>query len=257
MTTKRRRERIEQRKRESRNTKRTLLIVGGAIVVLVIVAVIVASSGSKGTAGSTSRLPRANRVSAATLDQTAGTDPCGIFPSITGKETEPPRIAIDTSKDYSAWIVTTKGTIVLDLFGEVAPATVNNFMFLACNHFYDNLTFHRVITDFVAQGGDPQGDGSGGPLYTIPDEFKLSDLKFDTAGQLSMAHTGQPDSAGSQFFITLADNQSTQGLTGSFTIFGQVAKGMEVALALTPHEPGKDNNTPDKMTTIIIRQVSP
>jgi peptidylprolyl isomerase len=253
MASKRQRERKAQREQAAQKQQRTLIIAGGVILVLVLIfAVIQISSNQPGA-----RLPRASRVSAAGLNKGDGADICSRFPGYTGAETQPPALVVDKNKDYAAWIVTDKGEIAIDLYAEVAPQTVNNFMFLACNHFYDGLTFHRVLPGFMAQGGDPKGDGTGGPPYTIPDEFKLSDLKFDKAGQLSMAHTSAPDSAGSQFFITYA--AATQ-LNGAFTVFGQVVKGMEFVQAITPRDPSNPSDAsiiPDKMTTIIVRQVGP
>ena len=133
-----------------------------------------------------------------------------------------PEQIIDTSKTYVATITTAKGDIVVELFSDV-PITTNSFVFLACKGFYDGLTFHRVEPGFVAQGGDPEGTGSGGPGYTIPGEFDGS--SFD-AGVLGMARTDEPDSAGSQFFITLAP---AHHLDGQYAAFGRVTAGMEVA----------------------------
>ncbi len=239
MPSKRRRERKAERERASKEQRQIWLIVGGVAVVAVIIYIIVQAqpkpTGQAGSAGSS--------------------DPaiCGLFPKYTGTETQAPALAIDKTKNYTAQIVTDKGEIDVNLFAADAPQTVNNFVFLACNHFYDNLTFHRVIPGFVAQGGDPKGDGTGGPGagYTIPDEFTLSTRKFDKAGLLSMAHTSAPNSAGSQFFITYAP---TPNLDGSFTIFGEVSKGMEVALALTPRDPqgATAGATPSKIVSITI-----
>ncbi len=112
----------------------------------------------------------------------------------------PPEMVIDPSKRYTATINTDKGDIVIELFADKAPRTVNNFVFLARDGFYDGVTFHRVIDGFMAQGGDPTGTGSGGPGYKFADEFHPA-LKHDGAGILSMANAG-PDTNGSQFFIT-------------------------------------------------------
>ena len=138
----------------------------------------------------------------------------------------------DPSRDYSATIETEKGTIVIDLHEDVAPKTVANFVKLANEGFYDGLTFHRVIPGFVAQGGDPKGDGSGGPGYTL--EAEISDLSHEK-GTVAMAR--KPDevnperrSSGSQFYICLAPQPH---LDGQYTIFGQVTEGMETVLRLT------------------------
>ncbi len=132
----------------------------------------------------------------------------------------PPRI-IDTDKTYVATISTAKGDIVMELFSNVA-VTTNSFVFLACKGFYDGLTFHRVEPGFVIQGGDPEGTGGGGPGYQIPGEFEGG--VFDT-GVLGMARSNAPDSAGSQFFITLG---AAHNLDGSYAAFGRVTEGMDV-----------------------------
>ncbi len=133
--------------------------------------------------------------------------------------TEPPKMIIDPAKTYSVTIDTTKGKIILDLFAKEAPKTVNNFVFLAKEGFYNGLTFHRVIPDFMIQGGDPTGTGGGGPGYTFEDETdaKTNPHKFQ-AGTLAMANRGAATN-GSQFFIT---HKATDWLQGKHTIFGQV-----------------------------------
>ncbi len=140
-------------------------------------------------------------------------------------------MSIDTDKQYVATLRTEKGDIVIELNAKKAPVTVNNFVNLAQRGFYNDTTFHRVITDFMAQGGDPTGTGAGGPGYTIPDEF--TDLKHEQ-GVISMANTGQPNTGGSQFFITYVP---TPWLDGHHTVFGKVTQGMDVLKALTPRNP--------------------
>ena len=133
----------------------------------------------------------------------------------------PPPMTIDTSKQYTAIIETEKGNLVLELFASDAPVTVNNFVFLAREGFYDGITFHRVISDFMAQAGDPTGTGSGGPGYSFDDEF--SDHTH-VAGALSMANAG-PNTNGSQFFITYTPQHH---LDGRHSVFGQLIEGMDV-----------------------------
>lgn len=135
----------------------------------------------------------------------------------------PPEMRIDEGTDYRAVLRSSCGRIVVDLFEEQAPVTVNNFVFLARDGFYDGLVFHRVIEGFMNQGGDPRGDGTGGPGYQFEDEF-VEELSFDRPGLLAMANSG-PDTNGSQFFITVAP---TPHLDGQHTIFGEVVEGMEV-----------------------------
>lgn len=162
----------------------------------------------------------------------------------------PPAMAIDPTKQYTATIVTEKGDITLQLFADKASRTVNNFVFLARQGFYDGVTFHRVITGFMAQTGDRTGTGAGGPGYTFDDEFH-PDLKHDAAGIVSMANSG-PNTNGSQFFITYAP---TPWLNGQHTIFGRVVAGMEVAEKLTPRNPDENPSTPgDIIQTVRITE---
>lgn len=135
----------------------------------------------------------------------------------------PPAMAIDPSKSYTATFSTSKGDIVCDLYAKDAPKTVNNFVFLAKDKFYDGTTFHRVIPNFMIQGGDPEGTGRGGPGYKFEDETKGNPHKHQV-GSLSMANAG-PNTNGSQFFIT---HVVTDWLDGKHTVFGQVLKGQDV-----------------------------
>ena len=135
----------------------------------------------------------------------------------------PPQMGIDAGKTYSATFDTSKGKIVVDLFAREAPNTVNNFVFLARDGFYNGTKFHRVIPDFMVQGGDPEGTGRGGPGYKFADEFKGNPHKHQR-GTLSMANAG-PGTNGSQFFIT---HVKTDWLDGKHTVFGQVRSGQEV-----------------------------
>jgi cyclophilin family peptidyl-prolyl cis-trans isomerase len=140
-----------------------------------------------------------------------------------------PDVAIDLSKTYSATIHTNHGDISVDLFAGEAPQTVNNFVFLASEGFYDSVIFHRVVPGFVIQGGDPTGSGKGGPGYRFRDE--LDHPRPYTRGTLAMANAG-PNTNGSQFFICLED----VGLPHAYTIFGKVTSGMEAvdSIASTP-----------------------
>jgi cyclophilin family peptidyl-prolyl cis-trans isomerase len=161
----------------------------------------------------------------------------------------PPAMTIDPSKSYSAVIHTDKGDITVELDAQQAPQTVNNFVFLARDGFYNGLTFFWVKPDFVAQTGDPEDTGHGGPGYTIPDEN--SGVPF-LAGTVGMAKkSDEATSAGSQFFITLTDQ--TQ-LNGEFTSFGRVVAGLDVLLSLTPRDPPSEDLPPgDKVLSIDIQ----
>lgn len=161
---------------------------------------------------------------------------------------EPPPMILDEGVDYQARIVTDKGEMVLDLFEEAAPITVNNFVYLANQGFYDGTVFHRVISDFMAQAGDPTGTGSGGPGYQFEDETN-NGLSFTGRGQLAMANAG-PGTNGSQFFITFI---STDWLTGNHTIFGELIDGDDVLSSITIREPGSPTD-PDVIERIEILQ---
>ena len=135
-----------------------------------------------------------------------------------------PQQVLEENTDYAAIIQTNEGTLVADLYEDRTPETVNNFVFLARNRYYDGVVFHRVLEDFMAQTGDPTGTGTGGPGYEFGLEVQ-EDLGFDEAGVLGMARTSDPNSNGSQFFITLT---ATPHLSGEYTVFGDVMEGIEV-----------------------------
>ena len=135
-----------------------------------------------------------------------------------------PEPQTDSSKIYRTTITTNRSTIVMDLDPELAPATVNNFVGLARTGYYDGLTFHRVVAEFVIQGGDPDGSGRGGPGYKFADEPVKGEY---TLGAVAMANAG-PDTNGSQFFICIDDCQTK--LAPSYNLFGYVVEGLDVAL---------------------------
>ena len=160
----------------------------------------------------------------------------------------PPPMIIDASKKYTAYMETVKGTLVLELFAKDAPKTVNNFVFLAREGYYDGTTFHRVLPDFMAQGGDPTGKGSGDPGYRFEDEF--SEHGHD-AGALSMANAG-PNTNGSQFFITYVP---VHQLDGKHSVFGRLIEGMDVLKSLTPRDPSQNPQFEgDKIIRVIIEE---
>jgi len=161
----------------------------------------------------------------------------------------PPAMTIDPKKKYKARMDTDKGTMVIELFADKTPKTVNNFVFLAREGFYDGITFHRVIKDFMAQGGDPTGRGTGGPGYKFADEFHPS-LKHDKPGRLSMANAGA-NTNGSQFFIT---HVPTPWLDNKHSIFGQVVEGMDVLMSIPPRDPANMNAPAVKITKVTISE---
>ncbi len=161
----------------------------------------------------------------------------------------PPEMTIDPAKKYSATFSTDKGDIQVELFADKAPRTVNNFVFLAREGFYNGTIFHRVIADFMAQGGDPTGTGTGGPGYRFADEFHPS-LKHNKPGMLSMANAG-PNTNGSQFFLT---HVPTPWLDGKHAIFGQVVQGLDVLLSIPPRDPSKVGSPAIQLKSVTISE---
>ena len=159
-----------------------------------------------------------------------------------------PPVTVDRGKQYTATLTTTKGDVVIELFADKAPTTVNSFVFLARDGWFDNVPFHRVIPGFVAQTGDPSGTGLGSPGYAYGNE--ANDLLYDKPGMVGMANSG-PDTNGSQFFITSAPLPQ---LDGGYTIFGQVMEGMDVVEKLTPRDTqqGITSDEPDKILSVKI-----
>ncbi|MBE3066516.1 MAG: peptidylprolyl isomerase [Chloroflexi bacterium] len=158
---------------------------------------------------------------------------------------------IDMTKQYFATIKMAKGgEFVIQLYPDKAPITVNSFVFLARQGYFDGVTFHRVLEGFMAQGGDPTGTGSSGPGYTFANE--ANDLKFDKAGVVAMANTGQPNSNGSQFFIMFGSYDLSES---DYTIFGQVISSMDVVNAITRRDPAQNPNfTGDAIESITITE---
>ncbi len=180
----------------------------------------------------------------------------------------PPPMTIDVNRKYIATIETSKGKIVAELFAKDAPKTVNNFVFLSREGFYNGTTFHRVLPNFMAQGGDPTGTGSGGPGYSFEDEFSTK-LRHDSAGTLSMANAG-PNTNGSQFFITYVptpflDAYNPDGTlkkcgpgVSCHAVFGKVIQGMDVLEKIKPRDPSQNPNfLGDSIINITIEEKSP
>jgi cyclophilin family peptidyl-prolyl cis-trans isomerase len=166
------------------------------------------------------------------------------------KWSNPPPMVIDPAKIYIADFKTAKGEFRVQLLPDKAPKTVNSFVFLAQQGFFNNTTFHRVIKDFMAQGGDPTATGSGGPGYTFDDEID-KDLKFDKPGVMAMANSG-PNTNGSQFFITFTPQPD---LNGRYAIFGQVVSGMDVLLVLKLRDPSTSPNfTGDGLYSVTVSE---
>jgi cyclophilin family peptidyl-prolyl cis-trans isomerase len=176
----------------------------------------------------------------------------GIQAMETSQYDAPPEMTIDLDKSYTALVELENGdTFSIELLPQSAPETVNSFVFLANEGWFDGVTFHRVIPGFVAQTGDPSGTGRGSPGYMFDNEID-PELSHDTAGMVAMANSG-PDTNGSQWYITLADNDPTlMGLDGSYTIFGRISDGMDNVMDIAPRDPQAATEDGDRITSITI-----
>jgi cyclophilin family peptidyl-prolyl cis-trans isomerase len=211
--------------------KKGCLLTGGALALFAVLSIIFLSACASAPAATPSTLsiptaPAAPTVAAAVAPSTGAGSAAKLAPQQRSNMYKTaPAMTIDVNKTYVATIKTTKGDIVAELYPKDAPQHVNNFVFLARDGFFDNLTFHRVVAGFVIQGGDPLGTGTGGPGYNVPPEIKGKHSK----GALAMARQGGPaqttPSSGSQFYVTLDAQPS---LDGQYTVFGQVTQGMDV-----------------------------
>jgi cyclophilin family peptidyl-prolyl cis-trans isomerase len=192
---------------------------GAGAIVLVILVIVIIIASNPGT-------PAASASQTQPAAQTTKTGP--------KQWTSAPAMTIDKNKKYTATVKMARGgSFVIQLYPDKAPITVNSFVFLARQGFFDGVTFHRVLEGFMAQGGDPTGTGTGGPGYRFVNEN--SDLTFDKAGVVAMANAGA-NTNGSQFFITFGP---TPQLNGGYTIFGQVISGMDVVNGITRRDPSK------------------
>jgi peptidylprolyl isomerase len=225
-----------EKARQKQKTEKTIMYIGIAVVVVAIIGIVWAL------------WPRSTTPEAA-----APTDASAVDPYSTGKQYDAyPPMTVDTSKEYFATFKMAKGgEFVVQLFPDKAPKTVNSFVFLAKDKFYDGTTFHRVLEGFMAQGGDPTGTGMGGPGYQF--EYEPNDLTFDKAGVVAMANSGPATPTnGSQFFITFGP---TPHLDGGYTIFGQVVEGMDVVNSLTRRDPDQNPDfTGDVIESITITE---
>lgn len=226
-----------EKARQKQQTEKTILYAGLAVAVLIIIGIAwILWPGSKPA-------------------ETAATEAVNAYNASTGSpkiyDAYPP-MTIDPNKKYLATFKMAKGgEFVVQLFPDKAPKTVNNFVFLARDGFYNGTTFHRVIEGFMAQGGDPTGSGTGGPGYEF--EYEPNDLKFDKAGVVAMANTGPATPTnGSQFFITFAP---ASHLDGGYTIFGQVVDGMDIVNGITRRDPNQNPDyTGDVVESITITE---
>lgn len=219
---------MRARQRQRRTKRKYIQAVAVGVIAVAIVAVIWMISSQK---------PKAD---------------AGQIPTLVGTKQyfSAPPMLIDRNKQYFATLKMAKGgEFVIQLYADKAPITVNSFVFLARQGYFDGVTFHRVLEGFMAQGGDPTGTGGGGPGYEFVNED--NDLKFDKAGVVAMANAGR-DTNGSQFFITFAP---VERLNGGYTIFGQVVSGMEVVNGITRRDPDQNPTFPgDAIESITITE---
>jgi len=217
--------RVMDRDNGVRLSRRRVLAFGAASVAVMALA---ACGGSTATPLPT---PKPANTVASTAPTAAASNPSDVA-SRNNKYKSPPPITIDKSKKYIATIVTNKGTMKAELYADTAPVTVNNFVFLANDHFYDGVIFHRIFAGFVIQGGDPTGTGAGGPGYQFADEPIPANRTYDK-GVLAMANSG-PNTNGSQFFVCL--DQAKGQLQKIYNIFGKIIEGLDVVdkIAATP-----------------------
>lgn len=213
--------RLAQQQRQKQRVRTTLI--GSGLLVAAVIALLVYFSGQ----GPEETTPMQTERPLAGLSPEERAGYYGAYPEM----------VIDTTRSYEAIIRSEAGDIRVRLFDDEAPQTVNSFVYLANQGYYDNTTFHRVIENFMAQAGDPTGTGRGGPGYTFADEFQ-SGFRFDRAGLLAMANAG-PATNGSQFFITFVP---TPHLDNRHTIFGEVVEGAEVLSQITRREPGSSRS---------------
>jgi peptidylprolyl isomerase len=225
----------KQSNRARSDPNRNFRIGAIAVIILVVIAIVLLVVRNLPRAPQ-SALSASPTQAAAQAGATQPAQTSGQSPALVGTKTyaSAPPMLIDKNKQYSATFKMAKGgEFVVQLYPDKAPITVNSFVFLARQGYFDGTTFHRVLQGFMAQGGDPTGSGSGGPGYEF--QYEGSDLKFDKAGVMAMANTGPATPTnGSQFFITFGP---TPSLDGGYTIFGQVTSGMDVVNAITLRDP--------------------
>jgi cyclophilin family peptidyl-prolyl cis-trans isomerase len=246
-------------KKRRKQIRNAVVIAAIAGVIILVVFLTTNNSPKKGSASGTTTTTvvkggSANAKAQAAANKVAVAAGCPASTATrvnTLKYSSAPAMTIDTSKSYTAKVVTTAGTFTIALDAKAAPQTVNSFVFLADKGYYHCVIFHRVIPSFMDQTGDPTGTGTGGPGYTIPDEYPAKATNSADQyplGSVAMANTGQPHTGGSQFFI-VAGSQG-EGLANTYTLFGQVATGMSVVDKINAE--GSTAGVPPDVTQRII-----
>ncbi|UQZ81676.1 putative peptidyl-prolyl cis-trans isomerase [Paenibacillus konkukensis] len=222
--------------------------------VAVVCALLLSACGTKPAAD------KGNAAAGQTSGSQSSQQPANNNEQASGKKSwsSPPAMTIDQNKTYQATVKTSKGTFKIDLFAKDAPKTVNNFVFLSQQGFYNDVTFHRIIQAFMVQTGDPEGTGRGGPGYKFEDELKTTTHKYEP-GIVAMANAG-PNTNGSQFFICTGENSKGLNNTPNYTIFGKVSEGMDVVnqIAATPVTTGAsgEKSSPTEKVTIQAVEIS-
>ena len=248
---------LEAKAKKRRKQIRNAIIVAVIAGVVILIVFLTSSNGAKNPSASTTTTTvgsSPNAKAQAAANKVAGAAGCPASTSTTvnkQKYSSAPPMAIDASKTYTATVVTTAGTFTIALDATTAPATVNNFVFLADKGFYHCVIFHRVIPSFMDQTGDPTGTGTGGPGYTIADEYPAKAANAADQyplGSVAMANTGSPHTGGSQFFI-VAGAQG-ESLPNSYSLFGQVTTGMNVVDKINAQ--GSTAGVPPDVTQRII-----
>ncbi|MGH3441394.1 MAG: peptidylprolyl isomerase [Nitriliruptorales bacterium] len=231
------RDRREQERRAQRRRRNIVaaVLVAGLFVVVGIVAASIGRRGGEPTSALTDPpgSPAAEEPTGDDGDASTAQVACGAAVPPAAAEEKPqfdaePGMVIDPEATYRATIETSCGDVVVELLAGAAPNTVNNFVFLAREGFYDGLTFHRIVPEFVIQGGDPAGDGTGGPGYRIGEETALPEAEGYQTGSLAMAKAQAPNTTGSQFFIVLEGGKPILDPQPVYSLFGQVVEGMDV-----------------------------
>jgi cyclophilin family peptidyl-prolyl cis-trans isomerase len=239
-----------KRKVQAEQSTKTIQVIAGGVLLIVVAALIWLN---RPTTQERTETPVDIQQSATTTALTQSQSESPVQPQTSRKQySSAPPMTIDTAKKYSAAFKMAKGgEFVVQLYPDKAPITVNSFVFLARDGYFNGVTFHRVLEGFMAQGGDPTGTGGGGPGYEFV--YEPNDLKFDKAGVVAMANTGPATPTnGSQFFITFGP---TPNLDGGYTIFGQVVSGMDVVNAITRRDPSQNPTfTGDVIESITITE---
>jgi cyclophilin family peptidyl-prolyl cis-trans isomerase len=242
-------ERLASQKVQRKRQYRTLALIVGGIVVAAGAIAIFSADDAEDT--STSDTTATDTTESDPQDPAIGSTECppaeGVDEPVTTFE-DGPAACIDVSKTYTAVVATSRGDFTIELYPDQAAKSVNNFVFLARNRFYDGVEFHRIIPGFVVQGGDPTGDppGTGSPGYQYEDTVPSEGPPFYEVGSLAMANSAGPTTNGSQFFIVTGD-QGVE-LPASYTLFGKVTEGMDVVMEI--EGTGSAEGTPTEATTI-------